>query len=270
MSTTQLLHLKNASNIELSKQIEGNITYSVLYRILQNNCTDIFYNGESVIVCYSNPPYPIWVWCRDASKKNDIISIANCIKTNYPLDENYNIIMGYDVLEQLKKYDSYFENVSFKMELFSYQLRAINENNHLCDGHAALAEPADLSVISCMFKDMYYEMEGLVFSVQECKEKALSLINHNQLYVWKNKNCEIVALTSKKIEGKYGSISSVYTLPMARRNGYAINLVHKVSQELLSNNITPILFTNGNYIASNDCYRKIGFEQVGRICNIQR
>ena len=94
MSTTQLLHLKNASNIELSKQIEGNITYSVLYRILQNNCTDIFYNGESVIVCYSNPPYPIWVWCRDASKKNDIISIANCIKTNYPLDENYNIIMG--------------------------------------------------------------------------------------------------------------------------------------------------------------------------------
>ena len=61
MSITQLLHLKNASNIELSKQLEGDITYSVLFRILQNDCTDIFYN-EGVIICYSNPPYPIWVW----------------------------------------------------------------------------------------------------------------------------------------------------------------------------------------------------------------
>lgn len=269
MSITQLLHLKNTSNIELSKQLEGDITYSVLFRILQNDCTDIFYN-EGVIVCYSNPPYPIWVWCRDASKTSDIISIANCIKRNYPLDENYNIIMGYDVLEQLKKCDSYFENVSFKMELFSYQLREINEIDYSCDGHAMLAELADLDVIACAFKDMYYEMEKLVFSAQECREKALGLINNNQLYVWKNKNGEIVALTSKKIEGKYGSISSVYTLPMARRKGYAINLVHRVSQELLSNDITPILYTNGNYIASNECYRKIGFEQVGRICNIKR
>ena len=48
MSTTQLLHLKNTSNIELSKQIEGNITYSVLCRILQNDCTDIFYNDKSM------------------------------------------------------------------------------------------------------------------------------------------------------------------------------------------------------------------------------
>ena len=43
-----------------------------------------------------------------------------------------------------------------------------------------------------------------------------------------------------------------------------------VKKELLSNDITPILYTNGNYIASNECYRKIGFEQVGRICNIKR
>ena len=269
MSTTQLIHLKNASNIELSKLIEGNITYSVLFRILQNDCTDIYYN-ESVIICYSNHPYPIWVWCRDASKKRDIMSIANCIKTNYPLDENYNIIMGYDVLEQLKKYDSYFKDVSFKMELFSYQLRVINDIDYSCDGHAMLAELADLDVISCALKDMYYETEELVFSIQECREKALGHINRKQLYVWKNKNGEIVALTSKKIEGKYGSIGSVYTLPMARRKGYAINLVYRVSKELLSNNITPILYTNGNYIASNDCYRKIGFEQIGRICNIKR
>ena len=178
--------------------------------------------------------------------------------------------MSYDVLEQLKKYDSYFENVTFKMELLSYQLRTLNKIDYLSDGQAALAESADLNAISSMFRDMYYEMEGLVFDIEDCKERALNLIKLNQLYTWKNRNNEIVALTSKKIEGKYGSISSVYTLPKERRKGYAINLVHTVSKELLSDNITPILYTNGSYIASNECYRKIGFEQIGRICNIKR
>ena len=270
MPSNQLIHLKNTSNKDLLKFVEGNITYFVLHRILQNDCTDIFYNNKSVIICYSNPPYPIWVWCKDANEKSDILSIANCIKANYPLEENYNVIMSYDVLEQLKKYDRYFENVSFKMELFSYQLRGLNEINYVCDGRATLAKIEDLNIIASMFKDMYYEMEGFIFDIEECKEKARNLIMFNQLYAWKNKSNEIVALTSKKIEGNYGSIASVYTVPKERRKGYAINLVHTVSKELLANNITPILYTNGNYIASNECYKKIGFEQIGRICNIKR
>ncbi|MBQ7362970.1 MAG: hypothetical protein IJW48_00805 [Clostridia bacterium] len=200
----------------------------------------------------------------------DIVSIAECIKNNYPLEKSYNVIMSYDVLEQLRKYDSYFENVTFKMELYSYQLRKINKINYLCDGQATLAEYADLDVIANMFKDMYFEIEGLVFDIEDCKERALKFIKHNQLYAWKNQNNEIVTLASKKIEGKYGTISSVYTVTKERRKGYAINLVYTVSKELLSENVTPILYTNGNYIASNECYIKIGFEQVGRVCNIKR
>lgn len=270
MTSSQLIHLKNTSNIKLLKFVEGNITYFVLHRILQNDCTDIFTNNESVIICYSNAPYPIWIWCKDTNNENDIISIAQCIKANYPLEDGYNIIMSYELLEQLKKFDSYFENVSLKMEVLSYQLEELNELNRSCDGYVELAKVEDLEEIACMFKDMNYEMEGFVFSLEKCKEKALFFINLNQLYTWKNQNNEIVALTSKKIEGNYGSIASVYTLPKERRKGYAINLVYTVSKELLSEKITPILYTNGNYVASNECYKKIGFKQVGRICNIKR
>ena len=45
----KLLHYKKSSNIELLKLIEGDITFSVLYRILQNNCSDIFTNYERLI-----------------------------------------------------------------------------------------------------------------------------------------------------------------------------------------------------------------------------
>ena len=91
MTEDKLIHLKNTSSIELSKLVEGNVTYSVLHRILKKNCTDIFHNSESVIICYSNPPYPIWVWCKDANDACDIANIAECIKKCYPLEEDYNI-----------------------------------------------------------------------------------------------------------------------------------------------------------------------------------
>ena len=266
----KLVHYKNSSNIDLLRLIEGNITFSVLYRILQNNCTDIFTNNESIIICYSNAPNPIWVWCKDSKNENNINLIAECIKSNYPLEDNFNIIMSHEVLEQLKKKDDYFKNTSLKMELLSYQLDFINNINYTCDGYFELAKIEELDQIAHIFKDMHYEMEGFVFEIAECRQKALLHINQNRLYTWKNKNGEIVAITSKNIVNDKGSINCVYTLPNQRRKGYAINLVHVVSKELLSNNITPILYTNGDYIASNECYKKIGFKQVGRICNIQR
>ena len=266
----QLIHFKNESSIELSRLVEEDITYSVLHRILKNVCTDIFYNDESVIICYSEPPYPVWVWCKDASKKADIIRISECIKTQYPLEKGYNVIMSHDVLEGLRKSDRYFEDVSLKMEMLSYQLKTLNRINYPCEGMAIPAQLDDLVEISILFKDMFYEMEGLVFDIEECKERVSKLINLSQLYTWRNLNNKIVALASKKINGIYGSISTVYTIPSERRKGYAINLVHALSEELLADNITPILYTDGSYVASNDCYKKIGFEQVGRICNIQK
>ena len=270
MSKNTLVHLKNASNNDLAELLKDNITFSVLHRILQSECTDIFHNNKSVIICYSNPPYPIWIWCKDANDEGNISSIAECVKTNFPLEKDYNIIMSYDVLEQLKRHDSYFDNVTVKMELLSYQLNSLNKIDYFCDGQASLAEYDDLDVISYMIKDMCYEMEELDFDIEECKERARKSINLNQMYTWKNQNNEIVALTSKKIDGQYGSIASVYTLPQARRKGYAINLVYTISKELLSENFIPILYTNGSYTPSNECYKKIGFEQVGRICNIKR
>lgn len=270
MEIKQLVHLENTSNKALKHLLKGNIAYSVLYRILQYDCKDIFHNDKSVIICYSAPPYPVWVWCKDANNTNDIISIANCIKTFYPLEKDYNVIVSYDVLNQLKTQDEYFKSVSYKMNMLTYQLNKINVLSRLTDGHAELANINDLDVIASMIKDMGYETEGFEFSLEESKKKVITHINTNTLYVWKNKNGKIVALTSKKVEGNYATIGSVYTLPTQRRKGYALNLVYTVSKELISNNITPILYTNENYTPSNECYKKIGFEQVGQLCNIKK
>ena len=223
MSNNKLIHFKSTSKPELLGLIDGNITYSVLYRILQNDCKDIFTNGKSVIICYSNAPYPVWVWCKEPYDYDDINQIAECIKAHYPLREGYNVIMSHGVLKKLSECDPYFLDVSIKMELLSYQLTHLKEVNHPCDGYIKIATEADIDTISVMFKDMNYEMEGFVFDLDECKKKALNLINLKQLFTWRNKNGEIVALTSKKNRRKIRQ----YCIRIHRTRGKATRLCYQ-------------------------------------------
>ena len=116
---------------------------------------------------------------------------------------------------------------------------------------------------------MFFEMEGFNFDLEECKNRVMRHIENQTLFTLKNENDEILAITSKSDDGVYAKISSVYTVPKYRRRGYAINLVHYVTELLLEQNLIPILYTNGGYVASNECYKKIGYYQVGRLCNVE-
>lgn len=264
-----LIHYSNTSNKEVVNLINKDITYSVLTRILQNTCTDIYTNNESVIICYSFPPYPIWVWCKDITNKEDVNSVCNCLKDNYLSNGKYNIILSHELLNELKRIDSIYKDLSLKMELYSYQLDKINEIAYPCDGKIELANSSNLKELTYIFKDMFFEMEGFSFDLEECKNRVMRHIENQTLFTLKNENDEILAITSKSDDGVYAKISSVYTVPKYRRRGYAINLVHYVTELLLEQNLIPILYTNGGYVASNECYKKIGYYQVGRLCNVE-
>ena len=172
MPKNRLIHQRKESNTELSKIIDDDITYSVLLRILKTDCTDIFHNNGSVIVCYSEPPYPIGVFCKDENDCSDIDSVSECIKSCFPLENGYNVIMSYGVLEALKKRDCYFHNAELKMELRSYKLESLNEVNYHCGGEAKSVDPCETENIAHLLKDMSYEMEGFIFDIEECRKKA--------------------------------------------------------------------------------------------------
>lgn len=268
MKYSKLLYYNEQNKIDLSNIIDDSITYAVLKKILQQKCTDIFTNNESIIICYSNPPYPIWVWCKDSNNKDDVRIIADILKNYYFDKGNYAICIDFNLLSALKEIDNFYNEVYIKMELLSYKLTEINTVNYSCDGYMRLATIEDLDVVTQIIKDAHYEMEGLVHSIEECKSKAINHINNSSLYVWVNNTNEIVATTNTSIDGKYAKLGFVYTLPNHRRKGYAINLVHGITKKLLDNNLTPILYADGGYIASNECYKKIGYKLVGRLCNI--
>lgn len=264
-----VIHYINKSNKNLINIIDDSITYSVLKNIMQYNCNDIYTNNESIIICYSNPPYPIWVWCKDISNKEDILSISNILIKEYISKGKCNFIISEYLLNELIKVNDIFKKLIYKMELLSYKLEEINNINYKCDGYMRKATMKDVDYLTLINKDAHYEMEGFTFSLDECKNKVIDLINHDNLYVWCNDNHEIVATTNVLVDGIYSKISLVYTVPSYRRKGYAINLVYSVSKILLDNKLIPILYTDGGYKASNECYKKIGYRQIGKLINVE-
>lgn len=270
MVTQNVQHYKFTSKPELVNIIDESVTFAILKKILHYNCTDIFTNHQSFVICYSNAPYPIWVWCKQPYDANDIQTIADVLKVEFWDKGDYRFIISEDLLQEIAKIHHVFAKMHQNMQLFSYELRQINAINYQCDGHMRRPKPTEIDTLAMHYHNASIEMEGHDFSMEDCKKIITGYIQNDELFVWVDDNDEIVATVNKILDGNYAKIGFVYTLPAHRRRGYAINLVHNVSQMLLDDGLIPILYTNGGYVASNECYKKIGYVQVGKLVDVEK
>ena len=155
----------------------------------------------------------------------------------------------------------------FKMQLFAYSLDSLLPLNREVSGSAERATLDDLETLAQYRQAMSIEMEGFEFSLSECREKMRGDIERGVFYVWREGG-EIVSTANLEPCSPYAKIGAVYTPPEKRRRGYAISLVHAVCALALRDGLTPILYTNGGYAASNACYIRIGFQKKCALYNI--
>lgn len=264
-----LHHFTDQSCPQAARLLEGDpITYSVLIKILQGNCAHIITDLENLILCHSDWPYAVWVWCKDVQNEECVAQIGRCIKEEFSLEQGYSHILNHALLKKLRERDEYFRSAQDGMGLLSYQLDVIREIDYPCDGYMSKVTEEEIDSLLGVWHDMHVEMEGHDLSPDRCRSSMRRLVEKGRLFAWHNDDGEIVALTGRGDQGEYSKITSVYTLPAHRRKGYAINLVHGVTETILADGRIPILYTNADYVASNECYRKIGYRQIGRLTSI--
>lgn len=261
-----LQHYQNQACPELASLVkEEAITFSVLMKILEGPCTDIFTDHEKAIVCYSSQPWPVWVWCGDLSMAG---TVGACLKAHFPVEKGYVIIMSYELLERLRQEDGYFRETDHKMGLLSYRLDNIREIAYPCEGRMELVGEEEIAALVPAWQAMRVEMEGRHITAERSMETMGRMVAEKALFAWRLEDGTIAALTGKGNQPPYSKVTSVYTLPEYRRRGYAINLVHGVTRTILADGLIPILYTDAGYEASNACYQKIGYALVGRLTSI--
>lgn len=260
-------HYRNQGCKELQKLLKDDeITYNVLFRIVSDTCSDIFTDRKDFIVCYSCPPFPVWTWCKNIDKAP---YIARCIEENFPFEQGHYHIMSPELFDELKYLD-YFKDAYAAVDMLSYKLSALKPLSKECDGFISQAACGDLEKLSKLFHDFGLEAEGIDFDMAHCRKHISAHIADGSLFTWRNAKGEITAMARLINSEAFSAVSSVYTLPEHRRKGYAENLVHRLCKNALDNSLIPILYADASYGPSNDCYKKVGFEQIGRVLHIRK
>lgn len=240
---------------------EDEITYSVLKNIVNNACRKVFTDGERIVVCLSVPIFPVWIWTAKDATEEELNKIRECLVNEFPLEEGYTYNLSCELWKKLSLAGR------IKTNILSYRCDALGEEPKFCGGSMRKAKTADIPVLIPLYKDL----EGEGFSDAICEERLKSRIDEDSLFVWLDGEGEIVAMAAgERNDGIYATVTSVYTVSSQRRKGYGKNLVYRITKALIEEGKIPILYADADYEASNGCYRKIGFRQVGSLLNVSR
>ena len=254
------------------KILEGDkYTFFVLRRIIGGKCDLLLSDHDHLIVCFSQSPFPVWIWTSDDATTEHMETAYKICKEHGFLDQNHNLNVKYELAEYLiKRAASEGLNYSIKTNLFAYDCPKIVEEDKITktDGtiHECTMDDVDLLV---EFKDKFHAELNIDIKDRESYRKdSIELINQKRVFLWKDSNGNYVASCDFGINDTMASIGLVYTVPEYRRKHYAENLVYQVTKIVADLGYMPMLYTDADYTASNSCYVKIGYVLRGKLCMI--
>ncbi len=249
--------------IDLNMFKGDELPFSVLITTVNTGVECVFTDHKSIVISYSCAPYPVWVWCRPDIDDEGLLKIAACLKGAFPLEKGFEYNLSCDLFERLRRFDPAFDGMQIKLDMIIMQCTQLQYvPDEKTDGHRRLAAERDFDFIVQCGLDFEREAEGKEIAVEIAAQRARRAIDSGRFWIWENGDGCPVATASCD---DFGRIGSVYTLPAHRRKGYAYHLVGQLAESALQKGIQPFLYANGNYPNSCGCYRKIGFEQIGRI-----
>lgn len=243
-------------------------TFFVLSRIMNGKCNLLLSNHEDIIICFTENPYPVWIWTKDNISKDKMEYVYNLINQKGLLNYKYRFNLKYELYEYFVN-RSKEDNIDINILVNMYAYDCINpirpKDNVLGNIHLCVDNDKE-EVIN--FLELFHNELG-IDKKDDYFNDAKEFIEAKNTFFWENENGEFVASTRFVPNGDLASISFVYTKPQYRRMHYAENLVYEVTMLVSSKGYTPMLYTDSNYLASNKCYEKIGYKLQGKLCMIK-
>ena len=240
-------------------------TFFVLKKVMDRDCRLLLSDHEKLIICFTCPPYPVWIWTADDASAEDMEKAYQTARENGLFDGNNSFNLKYGLAEYFLKKD---RELALRTNMFVYDCPKPIKPSFRADGHIHLCTDADLEEL-IGFLDLFHKEIGIdQKDLSAYREDATAHIASGTMYFWKNDTGENVACCKYGPNGDMAAINLVFTLPRYRRRHYAENLVYEVTVKAKEAGYLPMLYTDADYIASNACYEKIGYVLRGKLCTI--
>ena len=246
--------------------------FNIVSKILAGDEVLLYSDGENYFLARNKVGMPTWIWTKDGLEDKRILEEIKEVISLYLTDleydqftckkEYYNFLMqiGYDILNR----EDYFE-LGF---LTCNKVKSVKQT----DGNMIIGTKKDGENLLNLFIQFTEFMNKTLKStkkatLEELTEEMNSQIEQKRLFCWKNKEGKIVCIANFQVLGDIARIGHVFTLEEERGKGYAANLIHDLTERLLSVGLKPLLYTDYSYPASNKAYINVGYEDKGVLIN---
>ena len=248
-------------------------TFYVLKHIISGNwnCKLLLSDHERMILCFSDHPFPVWIWTPDDASEAEMEEVYQITKGNDLLDGEYKFNMKYSLAEYFMdraKKDGYGYHIF--LNLYAYDCQSPIRPDSEVDGQIYRCQSGDVEELVDMM-DLFHSETGVDQKDREgYRADAKTFIDSGKVFFWKNKDGVNVASCKYDPTEDMASINLVFTRPEFRRKHFAEHLVYQVTMLAKEEGYMPMLYTNADYTASNACYEKIGYVLQGKLCTIEK
>ena len=221
---------------------------------------------ESFILCQSNERAPLWLWCRENTAQRAVSAAADALAGRLALNPQLNV----DAIPG--RSDEILRLAAQKNGLVPQPVMALNA--YVCRaaqspvrrGRMVPPESAHRPVMASLLRQLVEDGEHQTLRDEDAQGFAAAMVGSDKLFLWEDESGEVcaMAMIAHKTE-KTARINTVVTDRAKRGNGYAGMLVASLCETLLPQGVTPMLYADAAYPASNRAYQKIGFEKTGEV-----
>lgn len=243
--------------------IKDEVQFNLIHRISDDSESLLLHREDNkVIVARTTPKYPMWIWLEDNLNDTLIQEVIEEVKDVVSEEESFEIVSTLEVTKQfLEKYDGQ-NNLVMEMESYYCPKVIMPEST---SGTMTKPSIEDVDIIAEYCAGFIYYGFGKKVSKESQIEGAKKMIKSGNLYVLKV-NDQIVSMASIAHRSpRHGRINNVYTPLNQRKKGYASELTAYLSNLLLTEGLTPVLYTDLSNSTSNKVYKGVGYIECGKV-----
>ena len=244
-------------------------TFSVMSRIIKEDCTLRLSDHEKLILCFTRQPYPVWIWTPDGASREEMERAYKLAKDNSLIDGDHSFNIKYELAEYfMERAKSEGIKLAVSTNLYAYDCPESLAPSTIVDGRLHKGTEDDVDIMVDFF-DMFRNAVGIdKESREQYRIYAEDSIKHGSLYFWETADGDLVASCNWHPVQDMASIGLVYTREEFRRKHYAEHLVYQVTEIARKEGYMPMLYTDADYVASNACYEKMGYVLRGKLCTV--
>ncbi len=244
-------------------------TFSVLRRVMGGKCKLLLTDHTKLIICFSDNPFPVWIWSPDDATGSEMENIYQILVDNSLLNGEYRFNLKYNLSEYLIKRAAVDgKKLAISLKMFAYNCEKPVKPIRIADGSIYLCTAQDEEELIDVMDSFHKELGMDIRSRESYRIDAKAFINAGNAYFWKDSQGNNVASCKFIPDGDLACINFVFTRPSFRRKHYAENLVYEVTKIAKDLGYIPALYTDADYVASNACYEKIGYMLKGKLCTL--